>query len=319
MLRVISPGLQSTLQGSPRVGTRHFGVPYSGPADAVSMALANRLVENPHNATCLEITYGGFAATIEDDCTLAITGAVDRISVSGRALAAHETLQLRRGDELEVSPPVHGARAYLAIRSGFEAKTEFGSTSTYLPAGFGGHNGRALRGTDILCPSGKAQWDEILQTPQSLQPVFTGNFALRTCISAETNLLRPQSLKALFSETFIAGRQGTRMGVSLIGHILDLDSDGLMKSAPVFPGTIQCPPSGIPIILLCDAQTTGGYPRIAAIARCDRHLLGQIRPGDSIRLLERTPGAAAQDHANKQALLNAWLGRPDPIGGECLY
>jgi len=319
MLRVISPGLQTTLQGSPRIGTRQFGIPYSGPADAVSMALANRLVENPLNATCLEITYGGFAATIEDDCMLAIAGAIDRISVSGRAVAAHETLHLRRGDELEMSPPVHGARAYLAIRSGFEAQTEFGSTSTYLPAGFGGHQGRALQVADILRPCGKAQSDAILQTPQSLRPTFTGSFALRACASAETDLLHPQSLNALFNETFIAGRQGTRMGVSLTGHTLSLDSHGLMKSAPVFPGTIQCPSSGIPIVLLCDAQTTGGYPRIAVIARCDRHLLGQIRPGASIRLLARSIEDAAQDHANKQSLLDAWLGTSDQTGVGCLY
>ena len=319
MLRVIRPGLQATLQGSPRIGARQFGLPYSGPADALSMALANRLLDNAQDATCLEITYGGFAAAIEDDCSIAITGAVDQNSVSGRSVAAHETLNLRRGDELEISPPQHGARTYLAIGSGFRAKTEFGSTSTYLPAGFGGLDGRALEAGDVLQPCGQARSSNTRKTPHAIRPNFAGSFAIRACTSAETGLLHPLSLKALFNETFIAGRQGTRMGVSLTGHKLDLESDGLMKSAPVFPGTIQCPSSGMPIVLLCDAQTTGGYPRIAVIARCDRHLLGQIRPGDSIRLLPRTPGAAAQDHAEKQALLNNWLGTSDQIGGGCLY
>ena len=319
MIRVLRPGLQATLQGSPRIGTRQFGLPYSGPADALSMALANRLVNNTQDATGAEITYGGFIAAIEEDCSIAITGAVDAISVSGRSVAAHETLNLRRGDELEISPPQHGARTYLAIRSGFQAKTEFGSTSTYLPAGFGGHHGRALEAGDVLRPCGGPHSDATLQTPHTVRPIYTGNFALRACTSAETGLLHPDSLRALFNETFIAGRQGTRMGVSLTAHKLNLESDGLMKSAPVFPGTIQCPSSGVPIVLLCDAQTTGGYPRIAAIARCDRHLLGQIRPGNSIRLLQRTPSAAAQDHAEKQALLNDWLGMPDQTDRGCLY
>ena len=319
MLRVIRPGLQSTLQGSPRIGTRHFGIPYSGPADAVSMALANRLVGNPQDATCLEITYGGFAASIEDAGSIAITGAVDRNLINGQSAAAHETLTLQPGDTLEISPPRDGARTYLAIRSGFQAKTEFGSTSTYLPAGFGGHEGRALIADDTLAPCGDARLDAILQTPLSLRPTLTGHFALRACTSAETDLLAPQSLKALFGDTFIAGRQGTRMGVALTGHRLGLESDGMMKSAPVFPGTIQCPTSGEPILLLCDAQTTGGYPRIASIARCDRHLLGQIRPGDSIRLLQRSLEAAAQDHAEKQQLLDEWLGAPGKTGIGCLY
>lgn len=319
MLRIIRPGLQTTLQGSPRIGARQFGIPYSGPADAVSMALANHLVGNPQNETCLEITYGNFTASIEDDCALAITGAVGEIMVSGQLMAAHHTLTLRRGDALEISPPQDGARAYLAIRSGFRANFEFGSTSTYLPAGFGGHDGRALIAEDILAACGDARFEAKLQTPQSVRPAFTGSFALRACTTAETSLLAPQSLISLFSNTFTAGRQGTRMGVSLTGQRLDLNSDGMMKSAPVFPGTIQCPSSGEPILLLCDAQTTGGYPRIASIARCDRHLLGQIRPGNSIRLLQRSPEAAAQDHAEKQQLLDDWLGPPDQTGIGCLY
>ena len=97
------------------------------------------------------------------------------------------------------------------------------------------------------------------------------------------------------------------MGLSLEGHPLSVASDGTMKSAPVFPGTIQCPPSGTPIVLLCDAQTTGGYPRIASIARCDRHLLGQIRPGDQVRLLKRAAEAALTEFAEKKAMLDGWL------------
>lgn len=283
------------------------------------MALANRLVGNPLDETCVEITYGGFHASIEQNCALAIAGAVDQSNETGRPLPAHETVNLRRGDTLEISPPAHGARTYLAIRSGFQANNAFGSTSTYLPAGFGGYDGRALKVGDVLKPGGAARFDETLRTPQSVRPSFTGRFALRACISAETDLLHPASVKELFNETFIAGRQGTRMGVSLTGHTLESDSDGLMKSAPVFPGTIQCPASGVPIVLLCDAQTTGGYPRIAAIARCDRHLLGQIRPGDAIRLLQRTPQAAANDYAEKQELLDAWLTGSGETGGAYLY
>ena len=241
------------------------------------------------------------------DCSVAVTGAAGQLSVSGEERAPHSTWYLCTGDRIKIEPPQVGARTYLAIRSGFEANEVFGSASTYLPAAFGGHDGRALQAGDVLASNEAAVFAETLQTPEALRPTFTHAFALRTCLSSESDLLAPQSRAALFAETFTAGRQATRMGVSLEGRPLNVASDGKMKSAPVFPGTIQCPPSGTPIILLCDAQTTGGYPRIATIARCDRHLLGQIRPGDQVMLLHRTAEAALIDFAEKQAMLDAWL------------
>ena len=291
------------------MGYRHFGVPYAGPADAVSMALANRLVGNAREATCLEITFGGFEAEVEAACSIAVTGAVGSVRVSDRDVALHQTLHLRSGDRVQISPPSVGVRAYLAVHSGFEAQAQFGSSSTYLPAQFGGYEGRALQSGDVLNANTEPVFSETLQTPSDVRPVFTRAFGLRTCLSAEADLLDPASRDALYFETFQAGRQTTRMGISLEGHTLKVASDGKMKSAPVFPGTVQCPPSGVPIVLLCDAQTTGGYPRIASIARCDRHMLGQIRPGDQITLLHRTHDAALHDYQEKEALLSSWLER----------
>lgn len=307
MLRILKAGLQSTLQGAPRVGHRHLGIPYAGPADPLSMALANRLVGNASETTCIEITFGGFEAEVETDCAIAVTGAAGQLSVSSEERTPHSTWHLRQGDKIKIEPPQVGARTYLAIHSGFKAQEQFGATSTYLPAAFGGHEGRALQAGDVLAVTDTAVMTETLQTPDALRPTFTHAFALRACVSAETNLLAPDARDALFHETFTVGRQATRMGLSLEGHPLSVSSDGKMKSAPVFPGTIQCPPSGTPIVLLCDAQTTGGYPRIASIARCDRHLLGQVRPGDQITLLHRTPDAALVDFRQKQALLDRWL------------
>jgi biotin-dependent carboxylase-like uncharacterized protein len=311
MLRILKPGLQSTLQGAARLGWRHQGIPYAGPADCVSLALANRLVENTPDQTGIEITFGGFEAECVEDCTIAITGASADILISGASAPAHSTLRLKAGNLLEIPPYRMGARTYVAIHSGFQSDQAFGSRSTYLPAHFGGMNGRALVEGDLMSPVARDILNEVHETPAPLRPVFTHHFALRACPARETDLLDTVSRDKLFGERFIAGQQATRMGLSLAGQTLSLNSDGMMKSAPVFPGTIQCPPSGVPVVLLCDAQTTGGYPRIAAIARCDRHLLGQVRPGDSLILLERTPEAAARDHAEKLALLNTWLNADD--------
>ena len=307
MLRIRKAGLQTTLQGKARIGQRHMGMPYAGPADPLSMALANRLVDNPADATCLEITYGGFEAKIEVACSMALAGAPSELSVSGKSHPFHTTLHLLPGDTLTLAPPIHGVRAYLAIHSGFEAAMQFGSSSTYLTAGIGGLEGRALRAGDVLRARGTAAFGATLETPETLRPVFTHQFALRATRTSETDLLTAHSERALFSEMFTIGRQTTRMGLALTGHTLSVESDGMMKSAPVFPGTVQCPPSGLPIVLSCDAQTTGGYPRIASIARCDRHLLGQMRPGDQVRLLHRAPDAALEDDQRKQSFFSDWL------------
>lgn len=308
MLQVISPGIQSTLQGAPRIGFRHLGVPYSGAADPLSMALANRLVGNDAQSTSVEITFGGFEAEAREPCVVAVTGAVGEFKINDAPAATHTTHHIARGNNIAITPPKQGLRSYLSICGGFSADTFLHSTSTYLPAGFGGYEGRALKSGDQLEVSNPDDhFMEDLETPAALRPAFSNSFALRACHSSETNLLSPHSLEKLFGDGFIAGRQGTRMGLSLTGIDLELDSHGLMKSAPVYPGTIQCPASGTPIALLCDAQTTGGYPRIAHIARCDRHLLGQIRPSDRVRLLERTPEVATAEYAAKQELLQSWL------------
>ena len=308
MLRILKPGLQTSLQGAPRIGHRAFGIPAAGPADPLSMALANKLVGNPIHAASLEITYGGFDAEFTHSGSFAITGAVGAITLNGQRVALHQTLDASRGDLLKIAPPIFGSRAYLAIPNGFAAQSHFGSSSTYIPAQFGGHHGCALQTGDLLEGVSPQANLPLLSTPEALQPTFTEAFGFRACTSAETHLLRGASREALFSETFIVGRQATRMGIELTGHPLTIEGDGLMKSAPVFPGTIQCPQSGHPIALSCDAQTTGGYPRIAHIAACDRHLLGQIRPGNAIVLLHRSPEEAVQDGLKKRALLQRWLG-----------
>ncbi|MEO1322043.1 MAG: biotin-dependent carboxyltransferase family protein [Pseudomonadota bacterium] len=307
MLLVHTPGLQSTLQGSARKGHRHFGIPYAGPVDAVSMHLANRLVANRLDATSLEITYGGFEAEAQDGCAIAITGATGEITINGKPTASHTTLHLKSGDIIRVAPPIVGCRSYLAIHSGFEADEHFNSTSTYLPAGLGGHQGRCLKVGDVLRPTRRATLQSTYETPNEMRPALSHAFAVRACAASETHLLSAISQACLFGETFIVGRQATRMGVSLTGHKIHPESDGRMQSAPVFPGTIQCPPSGVPIALLSDAQTTGGYPRIASVARCDRHLLGQARPGDQIQFLHRTHDAARDAYQQKKALLAQWL------------
>ena len=131
---------------------------------------------------------------------------------------------------------------------------------------------------------------------------------LRATPGPEANLLSAHAQAEFFKQTFYVSNRASRMGAELEGQPLELISDGRLPSAAVFPGTVQCPPSGLPFLLMADAQTTGGYPRIAQIIRADRHLLGQLRPGDRVQFRRTSPQEAARVLKEKTALFRPWLG-----------
>ncbi|MCI4644472.1 MAG: biotin-dependent carboxyltransferase family protein [Hyphomonadaceae bacterium] len=306
-LIVSKPGLQTTLQGALRRGYRHMGVPWAGPADPLSMALANRLVGNGAEANALEITLGGFSSEVTSENWIALTGAPAPAKLNGQAVPYHHTLHVKTGDRLELGAPARGVRTYLAIAGGFEAERDLGSGSTYLPAQLGGYQGRALQAGDTLKSQNAVEEPALLSTPADHRPHIGNSHTLRATHSAETDTLSAESQAALFDTDWTASRAASRMGVRLEGPKLTLDSDGQMPSAPVLPGLVQCAEDGQPILLMSDGQTTGGYPRIAAVLSCDLHLMGQIRPGDRVRFLARDWASVAEENHRKAIFLREWL------------
>ena len=304
-ITILKPGLQTTIQSRPRTGLRHQGVPGGGAADPLSLALANRLVGNAWDAPALEATLLGPTLRIDSDCVLAMTGATCSATLGGRALAGHETVFAKPGDELHLGSAEADARIYIAFAGGIAVDDVLGSASTNLQAGFGGHGGRALQAGDVLQLAG-GRCDP-LETPAEFRLPSSSSRALRTCVAAETELLDDVSLAALFDTNWVIDRRADRMGLRLDGPALRVSSGGRMPSAAVFPGTIQCPEDGAPYILSVDAGTVGGYPRIAQVARVDRHVLGQLRPGDHVRLLRREPDEALEELRDKIAWWSEWL------------
>ncbi|MDJ0751753.1 MAG: biotin-dependent carboxyltransferase family protein [Woeseiaceae bacterium] len=300
---VLKPGMLTTLQSQPRSGMRHLGVPSGGAADTLSLALANRLVGNAWHATALEMTMLGPVLRFDSESAIAIAGAPLQATLNGKPLDCHATVFAKPGDELNAGGTTVGARSYIAIAGGFDADDVLGSTSTNLQAGFGGLQGRALQNGDIL---GFASGDtDVLRTPVGFIPPFTSSWALRTCESFETGLL--DDADDLFETNWTVSQRADRMGLQLDGGRLGVASDGRMASAGVFPGAIQCPQDGSPFLLSVDSGTVGGYPRVGHVARADRHLLGQLRPGDHVRLLRREPDEAVAELRAKIDYWRAWL------------
>ncbi len=306
-LRILKPGLQTTVQAGPRAGLRHLGVPASGAADPLSLALANRLVGNALLAPGIETTLTGVRLLFEDDGFAAITGAKAKARLNGERVKLHRTLAVAAGDELEIGPAKAGARNYLALAGGVAVDEVLGSASTYLPAGFGGFEGRALRSGDVIAVGSHGKAPKMLKTPKEFRPRASSSWALRACYGAEVDLLSKESRFDLFDTNFTVGRRADRMGLQLEGARFQVTSGGRLASAPVFPGTVQCPEDGTPFLLSIDAQTIGGYPRVAQIARADRHLIGQLRPGDHIRLLWRDADSARDELIAKHEYWREWL------------
>lgn len=304
-IRVIKAGLQTTLQSRPRTGLRHLGVPACGAADSLSLALANRLVGNDLHAPAIEATLAGVSFRFEKPATFALTGADAQAQVNGAIAPFHETLTAVVGDELHIAATDAGARVYIAVAGGLISDEVLGSTSTYLPAAFGGYGGRALQKDDRLEKRPANVRTKQLQTPLEFRPPMARSWALRACNTGETNLLVDKS--TVFDAIFTVGNRADRMGMMLEGHRVDVLSEGRMPSAPVFPGTVQCPEDGQLFMLSIDAQTTGGYARVAQVARVDRHLLGQVRPGDKVRLLWRDEQSAIDEFRAKVRYWEAWL------------
>lgn len=303
-LRVLAAGPQATVQGAPRSGLRHQGVPGGGPADALSMALANRLVGRPHWASALEIALGPAHLRFEVATWIAVTGAQAELHLDDRPAARHRCLAVAAGSELRIGPGVAGARSYLALSGVLAADAFLGSTSTYLPAGLGGHHGRALRAGDLLALAPGDPGEAGLETPPSLRPPLTRRWTLRVVPGPDW----PDTAGWPVDLVFRAGMRMDRMGLALAGGSLPAVPGGAPRSSEaVFPGTVQGTPDGQAFLLLADGQTTGGYPHLLQVVRADRHLTGQVRPGDAVRLAGIDQAAAEAALAHKHALLAAWL------------
>ena len=321
-LTVIEAGLQTTVQAGPRLGLRHLGVPSAGAADPLSLALANRLVGNDLAAPGLEVTLSGMKLRTESACSVAVTGAACAVSVDGQPAAMHERLFLEAGAEFRIGAAETGVRSYLAVVGGVLVDEMLGSRSTYLPASLGGYRGRALEAGDGLV-MGEAQIaggrlssgrlssgrlsSDTLQTPERYRPDFRGAWSLRVCPGAEFASLTADSRERLADGRYAVGRRSDRMGVALDGVVLKTGSTGVLDSRPVFPGTLQCPEGGQPLLLGVDAQTTGGYPRVAEVIRADRQWIGQLRSGDRLRFLVRDTRTAQREYAETLDFWREWL------------
>ncbi|TPE46317.1 5-oxoprolinase subunit C family protein [Pontibacter mangrovi] len=301
-IKVNKPGLLTTVQDIGRYGYQKQGVPVSGAMDKVALRIANVLVGNPEEAAALEICMQGPELQFNQDTVIALAGADLSANINEKPVRLWRPVLVQAGSLLRFGKPVYGTYAYLAVAGGIDVPEVMDSRSTYTRAGFGGLEGRALQSGDNL-PLGKSsetgklllsdlllqhnkedQFTEASWSPDpELLPTYEPNPVLRATGNLEYNWFSENSRGYIWHENYKLLPQSDRMGYRLQGTKLALEERRELLSTAVSFGTVQVPPQGQPIILMADAQTTGGYPRIIQVIAADLPKLAQVQPGGIIR------------------------------------
>jgi len=273
-INVLSPGMLTTLQDLGRVGFRHTGLATGGAMDVFALRLANMLIGNEEKAVGLEMTMTGAEMEFSSDALVAVTGA----KMSG--LETGRPHFVRAGERLKFGPTKAGCRTYVAISGGFNAPSVLGGKGTDLRTGLGGHEGRALRAGDVLTVNDvKREIVGLWSVDPRILPAYYAGASVRVIIGPEAT----DFTQDINQCNFVVSKDSDRMGLRLSGDKLARKSSKEMISTAVGTGTVQVPPDGSPIILMADAQTIGGYPRIAQVIQVDLPLIAQLRPGDMVR------------------------------------
>ena len=280
-ITVLRPGLFTTIQDTGRWGHQASGVPVSGPMDRLSHRVANALVGNEPTAALLEATLAGPEIRIENGALIAVTGADLSARVDAEEIPLHRPIKCRSGAVLRFGERRSGARAYIAFGGGITVPSMLGSRATHTYCALGGLDGRAIAAGDRL-PLG----DE--RTPSSWRVVSTpiksvsGGARVRVIPGPQSDHFPPEALDVLQRTRFTVTSQSDRMGYRLTGETIPRVEGREMISDATFAGALQVPPSGDPILLMSDRQTSGGYPQIATVITADLPMAGQLAPGDWI-------------------------------------
>lgn len=281
-IQVIKPGLQTTIQDLGRIRNRHFGIPLSGSFDYLSAAKANAILGKKINSSVLECTMIGPSLKSLIDMEICITGAIaNQILIDDELVEQNQVIFFEKGSLLSIGGAIKNLRFYISFSKDIQATDFLGSVSTYLPAKLGGIDGLPMQKGQII--NFKERRPSVIK--YHLNEEFNNEIetsCIRVLKGPEFNLLSKES-QTIENFNFYVSNDSDRMGIRTKGDSLTIDDRGQMVSKPIYPGSVQCPKDGLPIILGADAQTLGGYPRILHVIKADRHLIGQLRPDQDFR------------------------------------
>jgi len=251
--------------------------------DAFALQALNAIVGNAVDSAALEWALGGGALRFQRDCIFAIGGAHARATLMGQAIPSFTTCHARTGEELTVEQLTRGRFLYIALSGGIDVPEVLGSRSTYLPGHFGGYKGRMIARNDSLSlgPPPISTPSEGFTCPPELLPRYESP-AVRISRGPQADLFDDDAWYTLTETEFSVSTASDRTGYKLKGKAVS-DAAGNLPSDASCQGAIQIPGDGTPIVLMADAPTIGGYPKIAVVAEADLPILAQRSPGEIVR------------------------------------
>src|ERR1700687_162501 len=251
--------------------------------DVFALRALNAIVGNALDSAALEGALGGGGMQFQSDCVFAVGGASARATLMGRAIPSFTTCHARAGEELTVERLTAGRFLYVAVSGGVDVPRILGSRSTYLPGRFGGYNGRMIARNDTLAlgPPPTATPSEGFACPPELLPRYE-SAGVRISRGPHADLFDDAAWHALIGTEFTVSTASDRPGYRLKGEPVS-DAARNLPSDASCQGAIQVPGDGTPIVLMADAPTVGGYPKIAVVAEADMPILAQRSPGEVVR------------------------------------
>lgn len=288
MIEILSVTGPASIQDLGRFDQYRFGVGTSGAMDDVALRAGNIMLGNDENAAAVEIPIMPFRLRFDRNIAFALTGAAVEAEIAGRAIPPWWRSYARAGDILNIKAMSHGARSYLAVSGGIDVPMVLGSRSTQFRGEFGGLDGRPLQVGDILpCAASAAAIGELGIEPAGITLARPNAAAdetiVKVIVAGEYEAFDATAQDLFWSSSWTITPQSNRYGYRLQGPAVQPKASLEKRSHGIVPGVIQIPPNGQPIIQMRDAQTSGGYPKIATVIGADLWRVGQARLGGKLR------------------------------------
>jgi antagonist of KipI len=306
-LRIVNPGICTTVQDTGRKGHRAAGITTGGVMDALAATIANYITGNDSTEAVIEMSFPAPVMVFEQNAVIAIAGAAFSPALNGAPVKNCQPIFVQPGDVLSFEKKIWGAWAYLSVRGGLAVPEWLGSYATCLPAAAGGFKGRALQKADVLEYKKATSQDAASFKWQLAEKEWRQWFDAENIINVlpgnELCLLDGVAIQKLFAEKFTVTSQSNRMGYRLTGPLLQSAQRVELVSSAVTKGTVQLLPSGDCIVLMADCQTTGGYPRMAHITGASMSAMAQAQGTAQIKFRLITIEAAEESLFSMQKWL----------------
>ena len=283
MITIIQPGLFTTVQDEGRWGYQAFGMPVAGAMDHYACRIANLLAGNKAEAAVLEMTLQGGHFRFDQDCFVAICGADMSAKLNGAVVSNWSCFPVAAGSELTLEFALTGCRSYLAVNGGIDVPVVLGSRSTYTRGVIGGVEGRALKKGDVLPIENEREFPgQARMLPTQFVPSYSDSIELRVLLGPQDDHFTAAGINTLFSTPYTITAEADRMGYRMEGAVIEHNSKADITSDALCLGAIQVPGHGMPIVMMADRGTTGGYTKIGTVISPDLVKLAQAKPDDTV-------------------------------------